>query len=77
MDTSDHYSMTALFDQLGLASDDKSIQRFISEHSLSPKSKLVEARFWTSAQISFLKEAIEDDSDWAEAVDHLDAELRH
>lgn len=77
MDTSNHFGLSALFDQLGLPSDNDSISRFISEHNLKPETKLFEANFWTCAQSAFLREAIEEDSDWVEAVDHLDAELRH
>jgi hypothetical protein len=76
MDTSDHSSLSALFQQLGLAFDDKAIADFIGQHHLSAEAKLPDAAFWTAAQAAFLREAIDDDSDWAEAVDHLDAELR-
>jgi hypothetical protein len=35
-----------------------------------------QASFWTQAQASFLREAIEEDADWAELVDQLDVMLR-
>ncbi len=76
VDISNHFSMVMLFDQLGLASDKKSIKYFFKIHSLPSESKLHEANIWTPIQASFLKEAIEEDSDWSNAVDHLDVELR-
>lgn len=76
MDTSEHFSLSALFLQLGLPEDDASISEFIENHPLKPDIKLADAPFWSASQSGFLKSAIEEDSDWAEAVDHLDAELR-
>lgn len=35
-----------------------------------------QASFWTQAQASFLREAIEEDADWVELVDQLDVMLR-
>ncbi|TBT33456.1 DUF2789 family protein, partial [Vibrio parahaemolyticus] len=35
-----------------------------------------EASFWTHSQAAFLKQAIEEDADWAELVDQLDVMLR-
>lgn len=76
MDTSEHFSLRALFLQLGLPEDDASISEFIEKHPLEFDVKLAQAPFWSASQSDFLKTAIEEDSDWAEAVDHLDAELR-
>ena len=76
MDTSNHYTMQALFDQLGLASSAQHISQFIKRHTLFNGQRIEEAEFWSPAQASFLREAILEDSDWAELVDHLDAELR-
>lgn len=65
-------SLNTLFAQLGLPDDDSSIEQFISEHSpLSPDIPIQWAPWWTSAQASFLAEAIELDSDWAEVADEL------
>jgi uncharacterized protein YfaA (DUF2138 family) len=75
VDTTNHFSIVTLFDQLGLASDKASIRRFIDNHQLALTDNMLEASFWTPSQASFLKEAIEEDSDWVEIVDHLDAEL--
>jgi hypothetical protein len=75
MDTSPH-TFTALFEQLGLPSDDDSIEQFIRTHRLfSNEVPLHEASFWTEAQAEFLREAINSDSDWAEVVDELNSRL--
>ena len=66
-----------LFAQLGLNSEDHHIQQFISAHSpLSDSIRLADAPFWSPAQASFLREALLQDSDWAEQVDQLNAALR-
>ncbi|MHC6803479.1 DUF2789 family protein, partial [Vibrio antiquarius] len=50
---------------------------FINEHRHKRASApLHEASFWTSSQATFLKQAIEEDADWAELVDQLDVMLR-
>lgn len=76
MDTSSH-TLSALFDQLGLPSSELGIAQFIDQHSpLDPALSLVEASFWNPGQRAFLIEALADDSDWTELVEHLDADLR-
>ena len=76
METTFH-PFAELFDQLGLPSDDASIREFIATHSpVPPELRLAEAPFWTDAQSRLLKEAITQDADWAEVVDHLDASMR-
>ncbi|MDR5906043.1 DUF2789 domain-containing protein [Franzmannia qiaohouensis] len=70
-----HFS--ELFEQLGLPADAASIEAFIEQHSPLPDAlPLPDAPFWSRAQADFLHEALEDDADWAEVVDHLDASLR-
>lgn len=77
MDTSKH-DMGALFDQLGLPSDPESIERFVARQSPLPgEIALQDAPFWSESQSHFLEEGLEDDSDWAETIDELDALLRH
>jgi len=77
MDTSKH-NLSKLFDQLGLASDEKSIEAFIARHSpLSREIALQDAPFWSEGQSQFLEEGLEDDSDWAEVIDELNAMMRH
>ncbi|MBH8578670.1 DUF2789 domain-containing protein [Bisbaumannia pacifica] len=70
-----HFS--ELFEQLGLASDAEAIEAFIQRHAPLPESvALHEASFWSPSQAKLLRNALEDDADWAEVVDHLDASLR-
>ncbi|MBD3656581.1 MULTISPECIES: DUF2789 domain-containing protein [Marinobacter] len=77
MDTTTH-NLNTLFDQLGLPSDDASIEKFVASHSpLAREIALRDAPFWSQSQASFLEEGLEDDSDWAEVIDELDALLRH
>ena len=76
MDTSDHHHMRSLFEQLGLSSGSEQINQFIHNHRLAAGERIQDAKFWTPAQASFLQEAIGDDSDWSELVDHLDVTLR-
>lgn len=69
--------MHTLFDQLGLPSWEEAIDRFIDEHGgLDPDMELADAQVWTDSQRAFLRQAIAEDSDWAEVVDHLDALMR-
>ncbi|MFZ1640270.1 MAG: DUF2789 domain-containing protein [Candidatus Contendobacter sp.] len=76
MDTSPH-NLSTLFDQLGLPSDTIAIKNFIHWHRpLDPNTPLQKASWWTPAQAEFLEQVIEEDSDWAEQVDELDALLR-
>lgn len=76
MDTTPH-NLSTLFDQLGLSSDAVAVESFICEHRpLDPNIPLQQALWWTPAQAEFLMQAIEEDSDWAEQVDELDALLR-
>ncbi|NRA56347.1 MAG: DUF2789 domain-containing protein [Gammaproteobacteria bacterium] len=77
MDTSDHNNMTVLFEQLGLAGSNEQINKFLSEHRLFEHQRIEQADYWTPSQAAFLQQAIAEDSDWAELVDHLDAALRH
>lgn len=77
MDTSKH-TLTALFEQLGMPSDQASIDNFIERHSPLPAEiALQDAPFWSDSQSNFLEEGLEDDSDWAETIDELDVLMRH
>ncbi|MGI3130883.1 DUF2789 domain-containing protein [Halopseudomonas pachastrellae] len=64
-----------LFEQLGLDSDQESIDAFFASHSLAHDTKLSEAPFWTPAQAAFLREEIREDAEWAPLVDELNARL--
>lgn len=72
------HGMVELFQQLGLGSSDKEIKQFVLEHRQRRDAVLLhEASFWSDAQAAFLKQAIEEDADWAELVDQLDVMLRN
>jgi hypothetical protein len=71
------HSINALFEQLGLASDDNAIDQFIEAQSPLPaRTPLADGPMWNPSQSAFLREAIAEDADWAEVVDQLDAQLR-
>jgi hypothetical protein len=76
MDMSDH-SMQELFSQLGLPNSDTAIDNFMDNNHLLAEIPLENAVFWSAGQAQFIHEAITRDADWAEVVDHLDAQLRH
>lgn len=66
-----------LFEQLGLGSSAEEIHAFLRSHAPLPHQvALPDAPFWTPAQAAFLREALLEDSDWAEVVDALNAALR-
>ena len=72
------HSLTSLFDQLGMDSTDQAIENFIDSHRpLQGDIELHEADFWSASQASFLKQEKDEDADWAEIVDQLDALLRY
>ncbi len=75
MDTSQH-TLHTLFDQLGLPSDEGAIDGFLEHHTLAPETRLDQADFWSAGQAQFIREALEEDSDWSEIVDQLDTLLR-
>lgn len=71
------HDLPALFAQLGLANDEAAIEQFIILHSPLEQSLLLhQAKFWNPSQAAFLEEAVEDDADWVDAVNHLDTLLR-
>lgn len=73
-----YHSMVNLFDQLGLPSEPDKIDEFIQRHRcLRDGIPLEAAPFWNDSQSEFIREALLEDSDWAEAVDQLDARLRY
>ena len=76
MDTSLHL-VKDLFLQIGLSNNSPDIESFIHNNKGIPSSTPIwEADFWTRSQADFLKESYDEDSDWVEAVDQLDALLR-
>ncbi|NRB39222.1 MAG: DUF2789 domain-containing protein [Pseudomonadales bacterium] len=71
------HNMQSLFQQLGLATSSTAIEAFFYNNRLPQDIPLERAAFWSAGQAQFLQESIAEDSDWAEAVDQLDAQLRH
>lgn len=72
------HPLSDLFAQLGLPNSADEIDAFIAQHApLSSDIALADAPFWSDAQAGFIRESLEMDADWAEAVDHLDARLRN
>ena len=72
-----HHHFSDLFAQLGLPNDARGIAQFLSQHRpLSGEIRLPDAPFWSPAQAAFLKEALVQDSDWAELADQLSEALR-
>lgn len=70
------HSMSKLFAQLGEASDEEAIARFIETwRPLASDVQLHEAACWTPAQAGFLRQALLDDADWAEVADALNVGL--
>lgn len=70
-------NMSDLFAQLGLANDEASQQRFIDRFGgLDNRTHIAAAPFWSPAQASFIEEALQDDAEWAELIDQLNAQLR-
>ena len=71
------HTMSNLFAQLGLPSDEAAIEAFIASHRpLENGTALYRAPFWSASQRAFLKEEIIDDADWAAVIDELNECLR-
>lgn len=69
-------AMPELFAQLGMAHSKLAIVRFIKHHHIPEGVRLQAANFWTQSQRQFLKDSLQQDSDWCEIVDRLDVLLR-
>ncbi len=77
MDLSPH-NLTTLFAQLGLLSDDDSINKFITDNSPLPKGQpIYEASCFNDSQAAFLAQGLDQDSDWVEIIDTLDSAMRN
>ncbi|MFT4940613.1 MAG: hypothetical protein ACI88A_003670 [Paraglaciecola sp.] len=72
-----HTKMRDLFAQLGLPSEQISIENFIQTHKgLAQRTHIEDAEFWTTHQAEFIKNALVEDAEWAELIDQLNALLR-
>jgi len=71
------HTMSNLFAQLGLPSEEAAVENFIAAHRpLENEIALYRAPFWSDAQRAFLKEEIIEDADWAAVIDELNGRLR-
>ncbi|GGW89818.1 DUF2789 domain-containing protein [Alteromonas halophila] len=71
-------TMQDLFGQLGLDNSDAAIDAFIEEHrGMNPSRHIEQAPFWNESQKTFLQSALDDDAEWAEVIDQLNAQLHH
>ena len=69
-------TMTQLFKQLGLSSDEASMALFLSQHDgVCRECGLVQAPIWSDSQRNFLTEAIAQDSEWSMPAEALLAAL--
>ena len=74
--TESFHHFADLFAQLGLPNSDADMAAFIAKHRPLPNGMaLADAPFWKPDQAQFLREQIEEDADWAEKVDALNAAL--
>lgn len=71
----ERHDLSSLFSQLGLSNTPSGIAAFIATHPLPTGVALADAPFWSAAQASFLREALADDAQWAEAIDELATRL--
>ena len=71
-----YHSLSSLFKQLGLPSSESDIIAFINIHQTNSTERIDALSFWSDSQSIFLKECLENDSDWSEIVDELDTMLR-
>lgn len=71
------HPLKALFEQLGLPADDDAITQFIATHApLDSAIVLADANFWAASQKNFLRDELLKDTDWAEIIDLLNAQIR-
>ena len=71
------HTMSNLFAQLGLPSEEPAVEDFIATHRpLENDIPLYRAPFWSAMQREFLKEEIIEDADWSSVIDELNGRLR-
>lgn len=72
-----HTTMSDLFEQLGLASEDSDIEQFISKHKgLRQGVHIEDADFWSRQQAEFIRSSLLEDAEWAELIDQLNTRVR-
>ena len=70
-------TLELLFEQLGLASDQASIDAFIGTHQLDQNTALHQAEFWSESQKNFFISHWKKDDEWSLVVDELNVLLHH
>lgn len=75
MDTTPQ-DLSHLFEQLGIDNSEDNIDKFIADNQIPNNVLISQANFWNESQKSFLKEAIDEDAQWSELIDHLDVLIR-
>lgn len=71
------HNLKSLFTQLGLPDSDEQINYFFKTHRVLPQDMhLEDAPCWTPAQAALLRESIQEDAAWSDAVDELNVRLR-
>ncbi|MEL0612847.1 DUF2789 family protein [Marinomonas arenicola] len=76
MDTSSH-TILGLFAQLGLGEEQADVDQFVDAHGGLPSTvQLTEASCFNDSQKAFLSQEWSNDSEWAVAIDELNALLR-
>jgi hypothetical protein len=48
----------------------------VKSHKIQDDLTIDEAPFWNASQASFLLDSLQEDGDWSEIIDQLDAMLR-
>jgi hypothetical protein len=71
-----NHTMSDLFEQLGLPSDEASITEFIAANrSTAVNFTLPDVAIWSPSQAKFLRESIAADADWAIPAEQLSQAL--
>ena len=68
-------NINMLFEQMGMDSDDASIEAFIQNNQLPQSVELSDAPFWSDSQRKFLKDEYRADAGWIEIIDELNTRL--
>jgi ClpP class serine protease len=70
------HNLADLFSQLGLDAEPRDIDRFIARHRpMRDGTELADGAFWSPTQAQFLREVLNEDAEWAAAVEELNARL--
>ncbi|RKG36831.1 DUF2789 family protein [Acinetobacter rongchengensis] len=64
-------TLELLFEQLGLGSDQTSIDNFVASHQLPKDVMMHQADFWSLSQREFLSSHWQKDDEWAIVIDTL------